>query len=362
VFLVFLVFLIFLVFLVFCVFDKIKFDKEFIISRAMSSPTLFWVPSPHRYPAIVENDVLPLATPDQWFHELAAVCTINGVQVRATVRSVSVFDEDTSESRDVPCTFPGRCFDCKLNNKSLCFCFWGQNTSDVDENDVLSVELVARLKNWRGYLELVKGDTTTPQTIFPDMDVMFPPSSLKRVPQQHMIPPVPPLLMEEPFSTIIPANVFNDFLCVRQCVTIKKIGHTVLAKPFTWCESFQTVAVRESLGAALMYEDDEGVRLLGDEEGRLAVKGMMTALYKEWESVACTSKCRQPKGRCAICKNLRSTLKKIYKEGVRSSVNGLIQSMVINKEGIFAGAPTITAGFTHHEDKYCRIVKVWSEA
>jgi len=314
----------------------------------------FWIPKWYKYSGIVNNGVLPLATPDRWRHEMAAVVLVNGVTVRLSVRG---------------CVFGGRCFDCKLNLKSLCFCFWGQNTCDCDENDSLSGDLIGRLTNWRDYLELTAltaAERTTPQTVFPDMDVMFPPSSINRVPQQHMLPPVVPMLMQQPFRSVVPSTVFNDFISIRQTVTLFTSGNKKARRPFSWTESTESVVVRQRLASALTFtvEGEDGappVRFLGDMEGRVAVAELMVDLYKEWQSVTCHDKCRKPSKQCTSCNLLRGALKKIYKEGVRGSINGYLKAMLVSKSGVFSKAPTVDADFTQFSDERCRVVRVWSD-
>lgn len=305
------------------------------------------------YSVLVNNKILPLATADLWRHEFSAICRVNDLVFRVSLKK---------------CLFPGRCFDCKLNLKSACFCFWGQNTKDCESQDELPVAFVERITAWRDYIVNIKRqDLSVPREVFPDMDVMFPPKSLRRIPEQHMIPPLAPLILQKPFRDVVPVTTFNSFIMTRQvytdCVARKKrrkYGDPVSsAESFEWKESghlFQRGGKR--LQTVMCLNSDSA--LIGEMEKREALVEMLENMRADWSNALCKSDCDVLSG-CPRCTKIRQYLKKRYKEGIRQACTHLITSLLLQKKFPFGKAPAVNSSLYAYEDDDCRVTRVLVE-
>jgi hypothetical protein len=301
----------------------------------------FSYPHSTDYLALVNNKILPMATADKWRHEFAAIIEFNNITIRVVLKE---------------CLFPGRCFDCKLNLKSACFCFWGQNTRD----EILTTAFVGRVSAWREFLMAMGSDIKKHQDVFPDMDVMFPPKSLNRIPQHHMIPPVAPLLLQKPFSDVVPVDVFNNFIKIRQSFVKfdqtkkRQKKFTAGRASFNWSEPWENVKVRLQIKS--LMEDTSGE--FSDHEKRLALVECMEKLRTEWSVAVCDASCRKPSGLCKDCLHIRQVLKKNYKEGVRLSCTQFIKKSLFEKKAPFEKVPPIGGSFSNYEDDMCRVTRV----
>ena len=296
----------------------------------------FFYPHEDDNGSIVDNSILPLTTPDKWRHELASVCHVGELIVRV------VFKE---------CLFPGRCFDCKLNLKSVCFCFWGQHVRNSRMDEALDETLVERLEAWKQYRIGNDEDVTTPLSVFPDMDVMFPASSPNRIPQQHMIPPLKPLLLQEPFRSVVPQKAFHAFLRTRQTLEIRCTGRgSNKSAKFLWIESTERLQLRIDVLSI--------IPTLADEEARGTVQELLANMYMEWNDAVCQSSCDKRKKDCHRCRTLSRVLKKKFKEGVRQSVTDNTTARLLAKKHPFQNVPKINADFQEYEDDVCRVSRI----
>jgi len=334
---------------------------------------LFHYPKVTDYPFIVANGIVPLATPDRWRHSMSSIFNHAGRLLRVTI---------------VGCEFPGRCFDCKLNNKSVCFCFFGQNTRDGNHGVALTPDLQERLhrigmfttgqcaeenfyiaKEGQG---CVRGDaltqewdaldndaqlahapeTTPPVEHFPDPDIIFKVKSIKRVSRQHYLPPVVNLLCQAPFKQYFDEHTFDDFLRkqAQLNMAVSKTGAR------TWREPSKNASNRAS---AL-----KGVRKMprtADRRARIA--HMMSGLYGQWTSAQAGEKCVESCriGGCHGCKQVRAALKHEFKEQVRKGVDNRVFQLFMASEGPFERFVHKTFDGEYYEDDRCRIARIHAE-
>ena len=350
-------------------------DEPEVDKTEKSTPPLdlFHYPKPTDYAFIVANGIVPLATPDKWRHSMSSILNRAGAKLRVTIMG---------------CEFPGRCFDCKLNNKSVCFCFFGQNTKDGDEGVALTSVLQERLRRIDIFAKaqrdeenfykakqaqgFVRGDslmrewfalnadarlgyatgTTSPVENFPDPDIIFKVKSVKRVSKQHYLPPVVNLLCQAPFTEYFDEHTFDGFLRTQKVIDIV-FSTTGSSK---WCEPASNVSCRS---AAL-----KGVRRMSSEHDRRArVALIMSGLYNQWTSPKAGEKCNEScrVGGCVDCSRVRSALKREYKEQVRTVIDNRISQLFMASKGPFECFDHKTFNGEFYEDEHCRVVRIRAE-
>ena len=311
----------------------------------------FSYPDPNDYLTLVNNPILPLTTADKWRHEFAVLYRRSEKDVFRVVLKT--------------CLFPGRCFDCKLTPKQLSFCFFGQEVSDRSTMvEQLPAAFVRRITSWKDLIQALGEDTTEPRgERFPDMDVMFPPKSLKRIPEQHMLPPLDPLLLQKPFSGFMSPTMFNAFLSKRQTFHVGEEGGSKRKRDREkkslargWTEPAEWVEARRENMIPMMNDTSEEITR---EDKMQALAEFMKLLLEQWGRSVCSAECNVPSGKCPACNALRSHLKKSYKEGVRDSCTKHVVSLLLNKEPPFSKAPDMTRWTgNNYEDATCRITRV----
>lgn len=334
----------------------------------------FHYPKPTDYSFIVANGIVPLATPDKWRHSMSSICSRGGNLLRITI---------------VGCEFPGRCFDCKLNNKSVCFCFFGQNTRNGDHGVDLTPDLQQRLRRIECFATdksteehfyktkekqgFVRGDALTQEwfalddktraahtanTItpsvehFPDPDIIFKVKSMKRISKQHYIPPVVNLLCQAPFSNYFDEHTFDGMLRKQAQLSIGVAKSTV----WKWREPVSNVTNRSTVL--------KGVRKMSRSVDRRArVAQVMSGLYGQWTSAQAGEKCNEScrLGACTDCKRLRGALKREYKEQVRKVVDNRIFQLFMASEGPFERFVHKNFNGEFYEDDSCRVVRIHVE-
>jgi hypothetical protein len=183
------------------------------------------------------------------------------------------------------------------------------------------------------------------------MDVMFPARSINRVPSQHMMPPLAPLLLQKPFSDFIPPSIFKDFIATRHFVTIPALN-------IHWKEKarqFEAGARRSQTVMCVEEEDDS----ITDEDKRMVTCGMLESIYESWEKALCRDDCCDKK--CKKCKAISQQLKKKFKEGIRQRVAKRILHLLLQRKKPFEKVPPINSTLGMYEDEDCRITKVFVE-
>lgn len=289
------------------------------------------------YLGLVNNPIFPIETADRWRHEFCAVCDIDGTYFRVAFKK---------------CLFPGRCFDCKLNNKGVCFCFFGQHTKDLEAHEDLTPAFVERMTAWRHYVVNVLGeDPSVRRCVFPDMDVMFPARSVNRVPSQHMMPPLAPLLLQSPFNEFIPPFIFRSFMLTRHTVNVP-------ARNIAWSERPQQFEPggRRAQTVLLLDQDHESIT---EADKSLAVCEMLEFIYESWKRALCDDQCSTR--RCRRCECIRHNLKKMYKEAIRRCVTAHVRNLLLQRQHPFEKVPAINPALGLYEDEDCRITKVHVE-
>ena len=349
-------------------------EEEDETEKGDTSIDYFHYPKPTDYSFIVANDIVPLATPDKWRHSMSAIFNRGGNLLRVTI---------------VGCEFPGRCFDCKLNNKSVCFCFFGQNTRDGDHGVELTPDLRQRLQriecfstsnsveeNFYAVREgqgSARGDALTqewfaldddkrakfapdvrPEPIehFPDPDIIFKVKSIKRLSKQHYLPPVVNLLCQAPFTKYFDEHTFDGFLRRQAHISIgipKSMG-------WKWREPVSNVTNRITVL--------KGVKKLPRAvDRRLRISQVMSGLYGQWTSAKagekCTPHCRS--GGCVHCRKVRAALKREYKEQVRKVIDNRIYELFMASKGPFQLFSHRTFNGEFYEDHSCRVVRIHVE-
>ena len=311
---------------------------------------------------IVANDIMPMTTPDKWLHPFSAIHWSGGMLLRLTIIGLE---------------WPGRCFDCKLNNKSSVFCFFGQNTKDGSYGTPLTQELQLRLRRIRCFaadtafekafysehrlagmqegaiddafdsvpFAVKKKYPVDPLRIFPDQDVIIEVKSVNRASRQHYIPPIRNLLCQKPFSEYFDETTFFEFLKTRQTLTV---GTGSFAR--TWHEPKEQVDEREGAMASM--------RLKATRRERVGmVMTVITTLYKQWTTGSkCTAGCRLYK--CGTCSFIRSHFRKEYKDQVRKVVHDRIANMFETRTGPFKGFSSAAFNGEKFENSECRIVQI----
>lgn len=316
-----------------------NFYSLFHARFAMSEGEVDHFTYPHvlDYLGLVNNPIFPLETADKWRHEFCAVCDIDGTYFRVSLKK---------------CLFPGRCFDCKLNNKGVCFCFFGQHTKDLEAHEDLTPAFVERMTAWKHYVVSVLGeDLSFRRSVFPDMDVMFPARSVNRVPGQHMMPPLAPMLLQNPFKEFIPPSIFKDFMRTRHSVILPALHISWRERP----QQFEAQGMRTQTVLLLEQENDA----ITDMEKRNAVCEMLERIYESWKRALCEETCSVR--RCKKCSCVRGKLKKLYKDSIRDKVTRHIRDLLLQREYPFKNVPPINSTLGLYEDEDCRITKVHVE-
>jgi hypothetical protein len=300
-------------------------------------PDFFSYPRTTDYAFIVANDIVPLATPDKWRHNLSAILNQGGSLLRVTI---------------VGCEFPGRCFDCKLNNKSVCFCFFGQNTKDGDRDVDLTPELKHRLNRIERFVAFRAANNVPgarlPVEHFPDPDIIFEVKSTNRVSKQHYLPPVINLLRQAPFTNHFDEHIFDGMLGTRAHVTIGQAQGS-----WRWSEPESDVKDRVASLASIK----EMASLV---ERRAQVALLMKALYKQWTDQKGGAKCNAQCWRagCVDCKQVRGALKREYKEHVREAVDARIKHLFTTSTGPFSAFVHSDFNGAYYEDASCRVASI----
>jgi hypothetical protein len=336
---------------------------------------LFHYPRPADYSFIVDNGIVPLATPDKWRHSMSSIFNRGGTLLRATI---------------IGCEFPGRCFDCKLNNKSVCFCFFGQNTRNGDHGVELTPELQQRLQRIECFATgksteenfykvkerqgFVRGDVLTrqwfdldddtraayapvdkppPVDLFPDPDIIFKVKSINRVSRQHYLPPVVNLLCQAPFTQYFDEHTF-DGLLTRQAQISIGLPKTATWK---WREPASNVANRSTV-----LKGVKKMALAVDRRARVAQ--IMAGLYGQWTSKRtgerCNDTCRLSD--CSDCRRVRGALKREYKDQVRKIVDARMYQFFVQSKGPFQQFVHKNFNGEFYEDDRCRVVRIHVEA
>jgi hypothetical protein len=337
------------------------------------SPDLFHYPKPTDYAHIVANGIVPLATPDKWRHSMSSILNRGASLLRVTI---------------VGCEFPGRCFDCKLNNKSICFCFFGQNTKDADRGVELTPDLKLRLKrietfaayhaNEENFYSLKEGEgfergeelqnqwdaldpmeklayatKLTPVAHFPDPDVIFKVKSVKRVSKQHYLPPVVNLLCQSPYTKYFDEHTFDGLLKKQMELNISLPKSAV----WKWREPASNASDRV---AALQCV--KNMPLAKDRRARVAQ--IMSGLYAQWTCKQTGEKCH-PGCRlsgCLDCSRIRAALKRKYKEQVRNVIDNRVLALFVASKGPFKDFVHADFNGEFYEDSFCRIVRIRVES
>jgi len=334
-------------------------DEE---DRAFFSQDRFSYPKETDNAFIVKNDIMPMTTPDKWLHPFSAIHWSGNVLLRLTILGFE---------------WPGRCFDCKFNNKSSCFCFFGQNTKDGAHDTPLTAELLSRLQRIKTAAAMESSEKlfyeqkrlegmddddadeafdavphdvkmkapVAPLRIFPDQDVIIDVKSVNRASRQHYIPPIKNLLCQKPFSKYFDETTFFDFLLVRQEMSFGKAPNQRM-----WCEPLDHVNERA--------ESIKTIRSMPKKHERVTMMmKIITTLYKQWTTGSkCTPLCRR--FGCEDCRSIRGRFRKEYKDQVRNVVHDRIASMFEARIGPFKGFSDDEFNGEKFEDSKCRVVQI----
>jgi hypothetical protein len=306
-----------------------------------------------------------MSTPDLWLHPFSAMHWSNGNLLRLTILGAE---------------WPGRCFDCKMNNKSACFCFFGQHTKDGCYDKPLTPELTSRLHRIRSHMAMqssyktfceeqkvlgvtdeeeildawdlvdletkLKGEVL-PLTIFPDQDVIIDIKSVHRASVQHYIPPVKNLLCQSKWSQYFSHETFSEFLTKRQEFVVG-----AKSRQFSWKEPLDQVDDRRQALAVMRT-------LPTDREKALRVSSILNTLYRQWVGNSiCSETCRIHC--CPKCKLVRRLFRKEYKDQVRTVVHKRFAQMFESREGPFSKFRSENFNGSVYEDKSCRVVCIQS--
>jgi hypothetical protein len=346
---------------------KMEADSEV---QADSEVNYFHYPKTTDYPFIVANGIVPLATPDRWRHSMSSILDRGDSVLRVTIKG---------------CEFGGRCFDCKLNNKSVCFCFFGQNTRDGDFGIALTPVLQQRLRRiecvatdnsnqehffkdreaqgfvrgpalaraWLALDDKARGTfalaAAPPLEHFPDPDIIFKVTSVKRISKQHYLPPIINLLCQAPFTQYFDEHTFDGLLRKHTHVSVGPAN----SSKWNWREPASNVINRSAVL--------KGVRKIPRAVDRRArVAQVMSGLYGQWTNKKAGERCEESctLGGCQDCKQLRSALKREYKEQVRAVVDARVLKLFKASEGPFQRFNHKTFNGEFYEDDRCRVVRI----
>jgi hypothetical protein len=288
-------------------------------------------------------DSFGLPNAKSWRHNLSGLCKLNdGSVYRLTIKGAQ---------------FPGRCFHCKKNNKSLVFCFIGQEASGACfehmspalQNRINDIKVIQ--EHWSKTNVSQKEETTFD---FPNPEEIEEPRNLSRVSEHHYFPPIINLLCQKPYKKYFSPELFDSLLSKRITATYslknkERVGSLSHSKSWTECQgSFDT----------RKEEIRERNAMTTDREKRKRTDTLLSKLYGTMHWAACSQTCSVPSKKCPSCISVRKVLKKQYLAAITDVVFKRIVVLFNAREGPFARFTTEEFASKHYEDNLCEVFNI----
>ena len=328
--------------------DVNMLSNAYALTPPKSATDFFVYSQPDGYGALVDAvDGLP--TPDKWRRELSSMYTApctGGYTYRLYVRGA---------------LFPGRCFICKRNNKSLSHCIIGQGAKS---GNGVATETTLKLRKFVYKAEQMVaengiGNTTTADVfVFPHETDIADPKKIHRVSQQHSFPAIDPLLRQEPFASYFSPETFKPLFQNPIVVSSKTRAARRLGR--SWTEPEKKFRAREKKFIMALANPDDRVR-----RGQAA--SAISECYLSLVNMHCGETCEKIsekrkgvvliKTECEECRHVQRALKKHFIDTMTKTVNGVINKLFVQRAGPFVGCPLLLVG-DRHVDADCRVERI----